>query len=163
MSGPSKNSPQATLGGSWQNRYRIFLSLTHVSLTWERLWPCLWPVVGVTVVFISLALFDWLPMLPFWAHSLALIGFAMAFGFMVRGAIIGFKAVDEKTAHHRLEQDSGLEHRPLTALHDRLAGGLKGADTEGLWQVHLRRMAERARRLKVLLPSPVWPDAIPMG
>ena len=163
MSGPSKFSPQATLGGSWQNRYRIFLSLTHVSLTWERLWPCLWPVVGVTVVFISLALFDWLPMLPFWAHSLALIGFAMAFGFMVRGAIIGFKAVDEKTAQHRLEQDSGLKHRPLTALHDRLAGGLKGADTEGLWQVHLRRMAERARRLKVLLPSPGLARRDPYG
>jgi len=163
LSGPSKFSPQATLGGSWQNRYRIFLSLTHVSLTWERLWPCLWPVVGVTAVFISLALFDWLPMLPFWAHSLALIGFAMAFGFMVRGAIIGFKAVDEKTAQHRLEQDSGLKHRPLTALHDRLAGGLKGADTEGLWQVHLRRMAERARRLKVLLPSPGLARRDPYG
>ncbi len=149
---------------SWQRRYRVYLSLARASLTWERLWPCLWPVVGVTAVFISVALLDWLPMLPFWAHSLALIGFATAFGFMVRGAVNGFRALDEKTAQHRLEQDSGFEHRPLTALHDRLAGGqLISADTEALWQVHLRRMAERARRLKVLLPSPGLARRDPYG
>ncbi|MDA1089868.1 MAG: TIGR02302 family protein [Proteobacteria bacterium] len=156
---PTQSPPQ----GSWRRRYRVYLSLARAALTWERLWPCLWPAVGVAVVFLSVALMDWLPLLPFWAHSLALIAFAVAFGFLVRGAVAEFKVVDETAAQHRLEQDSGLDHRPLAALHDRLAGGIKGADSEALWQVHLRRMAERARRLKVLLPSPGLARRDPYG
>ncbi len=160
---PPREPPHGSPAGRWRNRYRFFLTLARAALIWERLWPCLWPVVGVSWVFVSVALLDWLPMLPFWAHSLALIGFAAAFGFMVRGAVMGFKGVDEKTARHRLEQDSGLLHRPLTALQDRLAAGLKGAGTEALWQGHLRRMAESARKLKVFLPSPGLARRDPFG
>lgn len=159
MSRQTRNTPDM----SWQSRYRFFLTLARAALTWERLWPCLWPIAGVTAVFVSVALMDLLPLLPFWAHSLILIGFAAALGFMVRGAVTGYKGVDEKTAQHRLEQDSGLEHRPLTALHDRLADGLKESATEGLWQAHLRRMAERARKLSVALPSPGLARRDPYG
>ncbi|HIM43131.1 MAG TPA: DUF4175 family protein, partial [Rhodospirillales bacterium] len=128
MNESRKNTPQAppqaeagvALKKGWQRRYRLLLGVARAALMWERLWPCLWPAVGVAAVFISVALLDWLPMLAFWVHSLVLIVFACAFGFMIRGAAQGFKGVDEKSAQHRLEQDSGLFHRPLTALHDRL-------------------------------------------
>ena len=150
--------PEAQAGGSlkkgWQRRYRLLLGLARAALMWERLWPCLWPAVGVAAVFVSVALLDWLPMLPFWVHSLVLIFFAGAFGFMVRGAAQGFKAADEKSAQHRLEQDSGLVHRPLTALHDRLAIGADDSGAQSLWRVHLGRMAKAAAKLRVSLPSP---------
>ena len=158
MNESRKNTPQAEAGVAlkkgWQRRYRLLLGVARATLMWERLWPCLWPAVGVAAVFISVALFDWLPMLAFWVHSLVLIVFACAFGFMVRGAAQGFKAVDEKSAQHRLEQDSGLFHRPLTALHDRLAIGADDSRAQSLWRVHLGRMAEAAKRLRVSLPSP---------
>ncbi len=148
---------------SWRNRYRVFLNLARAALVWERLWPCLWPAVGVAALFVSVALMDWLPALPFWIHSLVLIVFAGAFGFMIRGAILGYAAVDENTAKHRLERDSGFEHRPLTALHDKLTEGLTGNAIEALWQAHLRRMAAAAARLSVSWPSPGLARLDPYG
>ncbi len=149
--------------GPWQRRYRVLLALAKATVAWERLWPGLWPAAGVAALFVSVALLDLLPMLPFWAHSLALIVFATAFGFMIRGAAAGFKAVGEKTAEHRLEQDSGLDHRPLTALHDRQVTGRADSGARGLWKIHLQRMAEKASRLRVSLPSPGLARLDPYG
>ncbi|MCH7936991.1 MAG: TIGR02302 family protein [Proteobacteria bacterium] len=162
MNESPKDTPQAppeaqagvSIKKGWQRRYRLFLGLARAALMWERLWPCLWPAVGVAAVFISVALLDWLPMLPFWVHSLVLIVFACAFGFMVRGAAQGFKTVDEKSAQHRLELDSGLSHRPLMALHDRLAIGADDSGAQSLWRVHLGRAAKAVKKLRVSLPSP---------
>ena len=148
---------------SWQTRYRLLLGLAGAVLVWERLWPRLWPVLGVGGLFVAVALLDLLPMLPFWLHSLVLIGFAVALGFMIRGAAAGFKAVDEKIARHRLEQDSGLKHRPLTALHDRLAAGKADPDAQSLWRVHLGRMAAGVARLRLNLPSPGLAKRDPYG
>ena len=92
------NPSQKPLSGAWRKRYRLFMELARASLTWERLWPRAWPAVGIAAVFVAVALMDWLPMLPFWLHSIILIGFAAAFGFMVRGGMAGFRAVDEQTA-----------------------------------------------------------------
>jgi len=156
-------APPRPSAPAWRNRYKVLLNLARAALVWERLWPCLWPAVGVAALFVSVALMDWLPALPFWAHSLVLIVFAAAFGFMVRGAARGFRAVDEETAQHRLERDSGFEHRPLTALHDRLTAGQTGAGTEALWQAHLRRMAAAAARLSVKWPSPGLARLDPYG
>ena len=149
------NNPYpAPLSGAWRNRYRLFLGLARASLTWERFWPRVWPAAGVAVLFLAVALMDWLPMLPFWMHSLILIGFAAAFGFMVRGGMARFRMVDEQTAQRRLERDSQLDHRPLTALNDRLAVGFETPEMENLWRVHLARMARAASKLRVAWPSP---------
>ncbi len=161
--GDAPETPGETPGGPWQRRYRVLLALAKAALLWERLWPGLWPAAGVAALFVSVALLDLLPMLPFWAHSLALIVFATAFGFMIRGAAAGFKAVEEKTAKHRLEQDSGLDHRPLTALHDRQVTGRTDSGARKLWRIHLQRMAEKASRLRVSLPSPGLARLDPYG
>ena len=147
----------------WQTRYRLLLGLAGAVLMWERLWPRLWPVLGVGGLFVAVALLDLLPMLPFWLHSLVLMGFAVALGFMIRDAAAGVQAVDEKIARHRLEQDSGLEHRPLTALHDRLVTGGADPDAQSLWRVHLGRMAAAAGRLRLALPSPGLAKRDPYG
>jgi uncharacterized protein (TIGR02302 family) len=157
------NPSQKPLSGAWRKRYRLFMELARASLTWERLWPRAWPAVGIAAVFVAVALMDWLPMLPFWLHSIILIGFAAAFGFMVRGGMAGFRAVDEQTAERRLERDSNLEHRPLTALGDRLAAGFETPDMENLWRVHLARMAKAVERLRVAWPSPGLARLDPYG
>lgn len=161
--GDAPETPGGTPGGPWQRRYRVLLVLAKAAIAWERLWPGLWPAAGVAALFVSVALLDLLPMLPFWAHSLALIVFATAFGFMIRGAAAGFETVGEKTAEHRLEQDSGLDHRPLTALHDRQVTGRANSGARRLWQIHLQRMAEKASRLRVSLPSPGLARLDPYG
>ncbi|MCH8236936.1 MAG: TIGR02302 family protein [Proteobacteria bacterium] len=163
-SSPAREAEKPESGNkSWQTRYRLLLRLAGAVLMWERLWPCLWPVLGVGGLFVAVALLDLLPMLPFWLHSLVLMGFAVVLGFMIRGAAAGFKAGDEKISRHRLERDSGLEHRPLTALHDRLVTGGADPDAQSLWRVHLGRMAAAAGRLRLALPSPGLAKRDPYG
>jgi len=151
---PNRDDAIAAVDKGWRRRYRVLTGLARAALTWERLWPCVWPAVGVALLFVAVALLDLLPLLPFWLHSLILILFAAAFGFLVRDAIVGFDPVDEKTTRHRLEQDSGLDHRPLTAIHDRLATGLADANAQSLWRKHLERMAAAIRKLRLGWPSP---------
>ena len=126
----------------------------QLALAWERLWPAAWPVVGVVGLFVALALFDVLPLLPAWAHVMVLAGFAAAllwFGFR---AIRQFAMPDEAAARRRLEQASGLAHRPLVAVDDVLASNAGDPDAEALWRLHQRRMAAAIRRLRVGWPAP---------
>ena len=59
-----------------------------------------------------------------------------------------------QAARRRLEQASGFEHRPLQALSDRMAEGVGDEHAEALWRLHLARMAEAARRIRVGMPHP---------
>ncbi|MBM3566207.1 MAG: DUF4175 domain-containing protein, partial [Alphaproteobacteria bacterium] len=54
----------------------------------------------------------------------------------------------------RIERDSGLVHRPLTALTDRLATGAGDPATLALWQAHLLAAASGTRRLSLKPPAP---------
>jgi len=149
--------------GAWGNRYRLFMELARAALTWEQVWPRVWPAMGAAALFLTVALMDWLPLLPFWGHWLVLISFAAAFGILTRGAVAGFRAIDEQGARRRLERDSGLEHRPLTALNDRLAVGLDTPGAENLWRAHLSRMAKAADVLRIKWPSPGMARLDPYG
>lgn len=135
-------------------RVRRLLWLAGASLTWERLWPRAWPVIGVVGVFLAVALMDLLPMLPGWLHSLVLVVFAAALFVAIRRGVGGFHTAKRAEARHRLEQDSGLDHRPLAALEDQLATGTDDPAAQALWLKHRERMAEAARTLAVAPPAP---------
>ena len=107
----------------------------QLALAWERLWPAVWPVVGVAGIFVALALFDVLPQLPGWLHAAVLAGFAVALGWLGVRAARRFAMPDENAARRRLELASGLAHRPLTAVEDVLASGAEDPDAEVLWRL----------------------------
>jgi uncharacterized protein (TIGR02302 family) len=52
----------------------------------------------------------------------------------------------------RLERDSGLAHRPLETLHDRLPPQDHGTEKEALWHIHRERVRKRLRALRLKLP-----------
>jgi uncharacterized protein (TIGR02302 family) len=128
------------------------LLLSRAALAWERLWPALWPMLCVAGFFVAAALFDLLPVLPGLLHVAILAGFAAAFA---GAAVWGLRRLawpDALAAQRRIELNSGLAHRPLAALADRPSAPLdRSAAT--LWEAHLRRMAERVRRLRVGWPA----------
>lgn len=126
----------------------------QLALAWERLWPALWPVVGIVGLFVVLALFDVLPSLPTWAHVAVLAVFAAALLWFGVRAVRQFAMPDEAAARRRLEQASGLAHRPLSAVDDVLASGAGDPDAQALWRLHQRRMAAAIRRLRVGWPAP---------
>jgi uncharacterized protein (TIGR02302 family) len=146
-----------------RHRYRLLLKLAGGALLWERLWPRLWPALAVVGAFAAAALLDWLPMLPGVLHALVLSGFAAALAWTVGRAVAALRADRPADARNRLERDSGLAHRPLTALDDTLAAGAGDPGAEALWRLHRQRMAAAARRLNVHLPSPGMAAHDPLG
>ena len=129
-------------------------ALARGALVWEQLWRAGWPAACVAGLFLALAGLDVLPVLPAWLHAAVLAGFALWFGLALFAGVRRFHTPDSAAAERRLEHDSGVDHRPLVTLGDRIAGGAGDAASERLWQVHLERALAVARRLRVRLPRP---------
>jgi uncharacterized protein (TIGR02302 family) len=130
-------------------------ALARLVLLFEAVWPALWPALGVAGLFIIAALLDLPAMLPGWAHFglLAVTGLAVG-GLAVRGLWrIGLP--DRAAADRRLEQASGLQHRPLSMLGDRPSQ--PDPIGEAIWQAHLMRLTAQIDRLKVGAPHPGLP------
>ncbi len=125
----------------------------RLAILFERVWPAIWPSVGVAGLFVCAALLGLPPLLPPWAHIGLLAGTGLLIlGLLVRGLWF-IAAPDDMAADRRLERASGLAHRPLSVLTDRPA---RAADAAGiaLWQAHVARAAAQVRRLRVGLPHP---------
>src|SRR5580658_4741004 len=124
------------------------LGLARLALLWERVLPALGPAAAVPGLFLALALFDLPARLPGYLHAALLACLAALF---VAALVVGMRRLrfpDREAARRRIETQSGLAHRPLAALEDKLAGGGADPSTEALWQLHRQRMAEAIRRLK---------------
>lgn len=144
-----------------QLRRRLWLA--RLALAWESLWPVLWPAAGIAGMFLSLALFDALPHLPAWLHAVVLAVFAGAFAAALGRAAMRFRWPSEAQARRRIETDSGLLHRPLAVLGDRISGNPRDPVARGLWQLHRRRVLAAVRDLRVSLPSPGLAARDPLG
>lgn len=127
-------------------------ALARAALWFEQLWPAVWPAVGLLGAFAVAALLDAPAWLPAWPRAvlpgLVALGMAALLWRGLRRVVRpGADAVDR-----RLERDSGLRHRPLSALQDRPAG----ATTEAaqVWAVHQQRVRAQLRRLRVGRPRP---------
>ena len=130
------------------------LGTVWLFIAWERLWNALWPASGVVGLFLFLGLIDFLPSLAGWLHVLLLvvmaIGAVWAFGRSLRG----FRLPLRSEIDRRLETDSALSHRPLEALEDSQAAGIKEPGGQALWALHQMQMAEAAAKLQFCLPRP---------
>jgi uncharacterized protein (TIGR02302 family) len=141
---------------------RSRLGLARAALAWEQLWPALWPAAGIAGLFLVLALFNLLPLLDGWLHALILLLFVLA---LAAALVIGLRRVrlpDEAAALRRLERDSGLPHRPLLAVRDRLAGAADPATAE-LWRLYQKQARQRIRSLKLRMPHPNLAARDPWG
>src|SRR5262249_61468567 len=92
-----------------------------------------WPALGVLGVFLVLGLFDLLPTLPGLLHAAALLSLAAAFVVSVAATFRRIVVPDRFAASRRIEQASGLHHRPLQTLADRPSGPLD-SQAAGVWE-----------------------------
>jgi len=136
--------------------YRLRMLLAQGTLLWEALWPALWPALGIAGLFLALALFDVLPLLPGWLHALTLAVFAAGLCLALWRRLAPLRLPSAEAARRRLEQDSGFAHRPLAALDDRLAEQPGDPQAAALWQAHRQRLLAQARRLRLLPPRAGW-------
>ncbi len=131
-------------------------ALARLALLFERLWPALWPPLGVAGLFVGLALFGIVGLLPPWLHAALLAVVAVAILVLLGRGLRGVGTPDGAAADRRLEQASGLRHRPLAVLTDRpaLAAAVAEPAVAGLWREHVRRAIGQVRQARVGLPHP---------
>jgi uncharacterized protein (TIGR02302 family) len=130
------------------------LRMAQIAVAWEGGWPAFWPAAATLLAFLIAASFDLLPALPGFLHAVILVGALAGLGW---GGVAAWRAArrpDQHAARRRLERDSGLAHRPLEVLADRLAGAGDDPFTLALWAAHRRRMAVATRSLRL-----GWPEA----
>lgn len=133
-------------------RLSALVALARAALVWERAWPAVWPTMGIAGLFIAIALFDVLPMLPGWLHGLALAAFGVAVAGSLALAVWRLRWPSRQQARRRLERDSGLSHRPLAMLEDTPATGTGDRDSLRLWALHRERVRAQIARLRLRLP-----------
>ncbi|HMD62566.1 MAG TPA: TIGR02302 family protein [Stellaceae bacterium] len=143
-------------------RSAMRLRLARLALLWERVWPPCWPALAALGTFLVLGLFDVLPNLPGLLHAAVLLGLGAAFAIGLAAAFGRLAIPDVFSARRRIEQASGLQHRPLQALADR-PSGLLDAPATGLWEAHRRRMEAATRRLRIGLPHAGFAARDPWG
>ncbi len=136
------------------NRYRLLLVAAGGIVMWERLWRRLWPAATWAGLFLAIAISDFLPTLPGGWHMAILVIFAGVFGLLCYRGLAGIEPVTGAAAKRRVENDSGLKHRPLVAMEDRLSAGLGDVTAEALWKAHLERIAGATRKLRLGPPAP---------
>ncbi|MGC1409102.1 MAG: DUF4175 family protein, partial [Acetobacteraceae bacterium] len=131
-------------------------ALARLAILFERIWPAVWPALGVAGLFVFAALLDLPRLLPPWLHIGLLAATALLIlGLLVRG-LQGIAAPDDKAADRRLEVASELPHRPLAVLTDRPSRSARGPDAASvaLWQAHVARAVNSVRRLRIGIPRP---------
>lgn len=132
------------------SRLTFQLGLAKCALFWERFWPAVWPVTGISGAFLAVALFDVLPALPNWLHASVLAAMVLALAWGAWYFVKVFRLPGDEETRRRLEQDSGLKHRPLTSLDDRLTKG--DGTTRALWALHRSRLFKQSGAFKAQPP-----------
>jgi len=135
-------------------RFARHVALARLALFWEQAWPALWPAVGSVVLFVALSLAGTWQLIAGWYHLTALIAFALATLALLWRGLVTLHRPNIDEGQRRVEQASGLDHRPLAALGDKLATGAEDAQTKALWRAFRRRAFGSLTKLRV-----GWPRA----
>jgi uncharacterized protein (TIGR02302 family) len=147
--------------GSKASRIERLVFATRAILTWERIWPLLWPASGIAGLGLAAALFDVLPPLPWPLHALILASFVTAIGLALYINLTRFVWPRWDDAARRLERDSLLKHRPISEAHDALAAGAGDPVAEELWRAHLSLRLRTLGRIRLTWPCSDLPRRDP--
>ena len=139
-----------------KNTYRLWrISVSGMVIFGERLWRALWPAVGIAGLFVAVAMFNLFTVIPGWLHTVVLAVFGLALAYALWWEFRRFRLPDPASARRRLEEINNLDHRPLEALEDRVAGGAEADPvSRALWQRHQAKMRESVAGLRIGAPHP---------
>ncbi|MBI1385249.1 MAG: DUF4175 family protein [Rhizobiales bacterium] len=129
------------------------IRLSKWALFYEQLWPRLWLPIGVLLVFALVTLGGLWSLMGGAAHQALLVGFAVL-GLAALVPLIRMRWPDRAAAIARLEQHSGLAHRPITSYEDEISPATTGTRSSLLWQAHRTRLKAMFARLRVAPPRP---------
>ena len=135
---------------------------SRITLYFERLWPRLWLILGVSGLFLLVSLLNVWAHLPQPAHVALLAGFAVAaLAAVIYAARVNYPGREE--AVRRLERASGIPHRPASSYEDTITANAEDPRTSAIWQAHRARLAAAMARLRVGPPHPRTDRADPVA
>src|SRR5204862_5612668 len=120
------------------------LSWTRHALLWEKLWPRLASALVVFGLFLTASWLGLWIALPPLGRVTGVLLFAL---LLLAGLspLLRLRQPGRAEALARLDGTSGIDHRPATALADRLAPATNDPVMEALWRAHRVHGAERAK------------------
>ncbi|MBV8849517.1 MAG: DUF4175 family protein, partial [Methylobacteriaceae bacterium] len=140
-----------------QRRLQRLVSAARAALAWEHIWRAAAPVLTIIGLFLAVSWAGTWQVLPHGGRIAGLAVFALAIVYALwREAQLRWPTRSEALA--RLDHDSGVLHRPASALEDTLANRSNDPTTQALWAVHRKRLEADIARLKVAAPSPRVPQ-----
>jgi uncharacterized protein (TIGR02302 family) len=129
------------------------LQHARMALLWERIWPPLAAFLTLAGLFLSLSWLGLWISLPPIGRAFGLVLFAAA-AFAILWRLVRVRFPDQAEALQRIDRNSGLSHRPATAVSDRLAVTRSDPMSAALWQAHVERALRAARNLRAGWPVP---------
>ncbi|MCA3561725.1 MAG: TIGR02302 family protein [Aestuariivirga sp.] len=136
------------------------IAQARLALGFERVWAALhWPLVLLAAA-AALVIAGLLPMLPAWVRAIPMVAWALAFLWSLR-PVFGLRWPSRHEAMRRVEQISGLSHRPVSARDDRLPSGADGPVQKALWEEHRLRQLKGLGDLEAGVPRSRWRDIDP--
>ena len=146
-------SERETPRGPAAERLDRLVARAGLAICWEQVWPVTAMLLTLLGFFVAISFLGlWLET-PRWGRML---GVAL-FGVLALGTLATlarFRAPTRAQKLARLDRDSGLPHRPATAMEDQLANANEDPATQALWALHRARMERAAQALTLRLPSP---------
>ncbi len=139
------------------------IALARLALGFERVWAALhWPLV-ILAAAAAAVIGGLLPLLPVWPRALLLAAMAMAFIWSLRPLIVLLRTgwPDRSEAMRRVEEKSGLAHRPVSGRDDKLPDNVHSHFQRVLWEEHRRRQLDSLGTLRAGLPQSRWRDIDP--
>ena len=127
----------------------------------ERVWPAVWPAVGVAGLFLATSLLGLWYGLTTVPHAVLLALFAAGLAAALWRARQALRFSDRASGLARLERDSGVTHRPLRGLDDTLPASVQDPLTQRLWALHRERLVASLSRLRLSPPRSVLPARDP--
>jgi uncharacterized protein (TIGR02302 family) len=118
-----------------------------------------WPLV-IFAAGAALVIAGVLPMLPGWLRALLLVAWALALVWSLRPAL-SLRWPGRQDAMRRVEERSGLAHRPVSARDDNLPEEVDDPLQRTLWEEHRLRQLRGLRNLKAGAPQSRWRDIDP--
>ncbi len=147
--------PTPTVKGrnSLKNTSPLALAGAGFALFWEQLWPLLVPVFMVVMVFFGLSWLGLWQYLPLWAH-IGLLAFIIIAGLLALTPLSTFTLPSRAQIFRRIELETKLSDRPISAQADEMALGDNDAFSRALWGEHQIRMNKRLQHLTGGAPRP---------
>ncbi|MBC8038165.1 MAG: TIGR02302 family protein [Rhizobiales bacterium] len=134
------------------------IAAARLAIGFERVWTALlWPMLVAATLF-SLIFSGLLPALPVAARVVIVLALSLAFLWSLK-SLVRLVWPSRHAAMRRIEAQSQLAHRPVSAHDDRLAkDGAADPLQLSIWQEHKLRQLRQLETLRVGQPRSTWRD-----